>query len=229
MTVAQIKSRQSVARPLRRNADATRRQIFEAALTEFSQFGYSGARMDRIAAKARCNIRMIYHHFGNKEELYQTVLKSSYADIREKEQLLQIEKLSPIDGLVRLLEFTFDHFAQNPKFIALLTNENLMRGRFVLKSKRITQMTSPLRTAIETLVQRGREEGALPSDVDPVQLYATIAAMSWFHLSNAFTLSAMFGRDLTNSKWRRRRRAHVRDVLVGYLALRASSMKPSDK
>jgi len=84
-------------------------------------------------------------------------------------------------------------------------------------------MTSNLRSAIESLVKRGCAAGVLPKGIDPIQVYATIAALSWFHLSNAYTLSAMFGRDLTDAKWLRKRRAHVRSVLVAYLASHSST------
>lgn len=204
-------------KPVRRSAELTRQHIFDAALTEFSQVGFGGARMDRIAKRAKCNIRMLYQHFGNKEQLYRSVLEGAYTDIREKESLLEIEKLDPIAGIIRLFEFTFDHFEQNPRFIALLTNENLLRGQFVLKTKRITDMTSPLVRALEGCVSRGRKAGLLSKDVDAVQLYVTIAALSWFHLSNAYTLSALFGRNLADADWRRERRTHASTVLKSYL------------
>lgn len=204
-------------RYVRRDSARTRDQIFRAALREFSREGYSGARVDRIAARSKCNIRMVYHHFGNKEQLYRQVLEEVYDDIRAKEQSLKLETLDPLEGMVKLLDFSFDHFRNNPDFVALLNNENLMRGRFVLKSKHITELTSPLRHAIEVLLERGQASGVFPHDVDPIQIYVTIASLSWFHLSNAYTLSAMFGRDLTDARWRDNRRDHVREVVMAYL------------
>jgi len=210
----------SKARKLRqrRQGAGTRELIFRAAMKEFSRFGYSGARMDRIASTAKCNIRMVYHHFGKKKDLYRIVLEEAYVDIRQKEEALQLTKLDPVEGMVRLLEFTFDHFMRHPEFVALLTNENLMHGKFVLKSKKITQTASPLRNAVETLVKRGKEMKLFPADLDAVNMYVTIAALSWFHLSNAYTLSSMFGRDLTEAKFRETRQRHVRDVVKAYLS-----------
>jgi AcrR family transcriptional regulator len=204
-----------VARP--RDAARTRQRIFRAALAEFSRAGYGGARMDRIAARAQCNVRMIYHHYGKKNELYRIVLEQTYEDIRTRERKLELEKHEPLDGIITLLEFTFDHFRSNPAFVSLLNNENLMRGKFVLKSKKITDMASPLYNAIESLLDRGERAGVFRSGIDPVQFYATIAGLSWFHLSNAYTLSAMFGRDLTDDAWRDERRKHVRQVVRSFL------------
>jgi TetR/AcrR family transcriptional regulator len=48
------------------------------ALTEFSRVGYSGARVDRIAAKARLSKGIIYYHFKDKDELFSAVLESAW-------------------------------------------------------------------------------------------------------------------------------------------------------
>ena len=44
-----------------------RLRILEAAKQEFSAHGIGGARVDRIAAKAGANKRMLYYHVGKKE------------------------------------------------------------------------------------------------------------------------------------------------------------------
>ena len=56
----------------------TKQAILKAAEEEFSEKGIYGARVDEIAAKAKINKGMIYQYFGNKEELYKTVLKNVY-------------------------------------------------------------------------------------------------------------------------------------------------------
>ena len=48
---------------MKRDAQATRQRIFDAATAEFAQYGIAGARIDRIAAAAGSNKAMIYHLF----------------------------------------------------------------------------------------------------------------------------------------------------------------------
>ena len=69
-----------------RNADRTRRKILDAAVDEFARRGYAGARVDRIAASAGVNKRMIYHHFGNKLGAFEAALSDqvSGVDITDK-------------------------------------------------------------------------------------------------------------------------------------------------
>ena len=57
-----------------RDPDRTRRRILAAALAEFADKGFAGARVDAIARRARGNKRMLYHYFGNKEALFQKAL-----------------------------------------------------------------------------------------------------------------------------------------------------------
>ncbi len=58
-----------------RNVELTKQRILEAATGEFSAHGYSGARVDRIAANAAANKALIYSYFGNKEKLFEAVLQ----------------------------------------------------------------------------------------------------------------------------------------------------------
>src|SRR5262249_41822445 len=45
------------------------------ALSEFSTRGLAGARVDRIARRARINKRMLYHYFGNKDDLFREIMR----------------------------------------------------------------------------------------------------------------------------------------------------------
>ena len=70
----------------------TLRKILDAALGEFARHGLSGARVERIAARANANKRMIYYYFGSKEDLFLAVLEASYATIRNAEQIIVLDE-----------------------------------------------------------------------------------------------------------------------------------------
>jgi len=67
-------------------------------------------------------MRMLYHYYGSKEQLYLAVLESIYEDIREQERKLELEHLAPIEGIAALVDFTFAHFADNPTFVLITRN-----------------------------------------------------------------------------------------------------------
>ena len=62
--------------------DGNRRNIIEVATQEFAEKGFSGARVDEIAARTKTSKRMIYYYFGGKEQLYIAVIEEAYRKIR---------------------------------------------------------------------------------------------------------------------------------------------------
>jgi TetR/AcrR family transcriptional regulator len=201
-----------------RNAALTRARIFDAAVAEFAEHGFSGARMDAIAQRSDSNMRMLYHYYGAKEEIYLFVLEQVYADIRHQEGLLNLEKLEPLPAMLKLFDFTFNYFDKHPEVVSLWSGENLLRGRFLSKSRRAAELTSPLVSAIDATLKRGEADGVFRPEVDPLQLYVSMVALSYFHLSNAYTLSAIFSTNLHSKKWKTERRRHATDMLLAYLA-----------
>jgi hypothetical protein len=117
-----------------------------------------------------------------------------------------------------LVTFTWRHFLAHPEFISLLNTENLHRAKHLKRSSRIQSLHSPLVAMISDQLERGARAGVFSPGVDPVQLYVSIAALGYFYLSNAWTLSTIFGRDLTAPKAKEARIEHIVDLVLGALA-----------
>ncbi|RLP78440.1 TetR/AcrR family transcriptional regulator [Xanthobacter tagetidis] len=204
--------------PARRNAAATRQRILEAAMAEFSDHGFSGSRIDRICATADVNVGMIYHYFGNKDDLYLAALEASYKIIRELEQTLDVNGLDPVTAMRRLIEMTFDFLAGDPHFVRLIMNENLMMGRTARRSQTIPHLTQPLLSSLRTILKRGQTLRVFHKDIDAENLYVSILGLSFIHVSNRHTLGTMFQQDFAASDWLAKRRAIVVDILTSYLS-----------
>jgi AcrR family transcriptional regulator len=206
-----------VPRDSTRNPGRTQAAILDAATAEFARFGLEGARVDRIASRARANKRMLYYYFGDKEALFLAVLERAYEHIRGEEQTLHLADLPPAEGVARLVAFTWSYFLAHPEFITLLNNENLHEAQHLRRSRKIRAMHSPLVATLSELLERGARTGIFRDGVDPVQLYVSIAALGYFYLSNRHTLSTIFGRDLMAPRAKRARLAHVEALVLGYL------------
>ena len=202
----------------RRDPERNRGRILGAALEEFARYGLGGARVDRIAARAGANKRMLYYYFGNKEGLFLAVLESRYAHIRRAELGLHLGALDPAEGIRRLIAFTWDYYLKHPEFLTLLNSENLHRARHLRRSRQIAAMHSPLVATLRDLLERGAHAGEFRRGVDPVQLYITIAALGYFYLSNRFTLSTIFERDLLSARSKAERLKHMTALVLGYLS-----------
>ena len=197
-----------------RDPERTRARILAAATAEFARYGLGGARVDRIAARANANKRMLYYYFRDKDNLFLAALEARYADIRAAERALDLEHLEPRDALRRLVEFTWQYFLDHPEFLTLLNSENLHKGRHVRRSRRVPQMHATLVETLRDILKRGERAGVFRADVDPVQLYISIAGEGYFYLSNRYTLAQIFKRDLMSKRALAERARHNTDMIL---------------
>ncbi|GAB3503820.1 TetR/AcrR family transcriptional regulator [Curvibacter fontanus] len=204
--------------PARRDPVAARTRLLQAAVDEFSAHGYSGARTDRIAQSAGTNIRMLYHYFGGKDDLYVVVLETVLADLRHDELQLDAEALPPMEGLLRIFDFVAGHFAAHPQLRKLLAFENLNEARHLARSGRIPQMASPVLNLIRKLLARGAATGEVRAGVDALHLYVAMVSLSYYGRAHAFTLTRIFNKDLQKPAWQRAHLKLTRAMVEAYLA-----------
>ncbi len=190
--------RQSPERVLQRDPERTRAAILEAATREFAENGMGGARVDAIAERAGTNKRMLYHYFGDKEQLYLRVLEEAYVGIRTAERELHIGDRTPQEGIGELALFTWRYFLEHPEFLSLLGTENLHRARWLRQSVRLKELHSHLIGELADVLERGKKTGVFIANADPLNVYLTIASLGYFYLSNQYTLSTIFGRNLVD-------------------------------
>jgi AcrR family transcriptional regulator len=200
-----------------RNPQRTSAAILAAATREFTERGYGGARIDEIAARARINKRMLYHYYGGKEALYRAVLESAYVGIRSAEAELDLESRDPAEAMRHLARFTWNYFLKHPEFLSILNTENLLRGKYIKTSPKIIALHSPMISLLGDTLRRGVEIGEFRDGVDAVDLYISIAALGFFYLSNRWTLSTIFRRDLVAPKALEHWGDHIVEVIMSYL------------
>jgi AcrR family transcriptional regulator len=198
-------------------AAATRQRILDAALVEFAEKGLAGARVDDIAARAGANKRMLYAHFGSKEELWLVVLERAYAAKRAEERGIEVEGLNPAEAMARLVAFNLRYTARHPEFVALLNQENLHRAAYLGRSEQVPAMYSPMLEALRGVLARGAEAGVFRADVEPMQLYITVLSLGHFYVANRHTLSTIFHVALDTEAALAERERHITEVVLGYL------------
>jgi AcrR family transcriptional regulator len=201
----------------KRDAERTKKDILAAAMAEFTEFGDTGARVDRIAERAGSNKAMIYSYFGNKEELYAVVLREAYLQIREGERKLDLEKLDPETAIVELLRFTAHHFRDNPWFIRLLNTENQRRGQTIRQMEGVAELNSHLVGFLREILKRGEESGVFRKGIDPLEIYLSIAGLFYFPLSNTYTLSVVFDSGIGSDEWLEKRIEQAEEMILKYL------------
>ena len=214
---ADMQNEKPESRPRRRSRKAespSRELLLKAARREFASKGLEGARVDEIARRAGVNKQLVYHHFNNKDDLYKAVLEAAYARIRAEEAALDLSSCEPMEAMQRLIGFSFDYLSKNRDFVALLTDENLHRGRHLKRSEELPKLHSPLIAVIADTLRRGEALGCFRAGVDPVQLYISIAGLGFFFFNNIHTLSSIFERKLDEPGQIANRREHVIELVM---------------
>ncbi|MBX3643814.1 MAG: TetR family transcriptional regulator [Rubrivivax sp.] len=190
-------------------AGGAREALLAAARSEFAAKGLGGARVAMIAERAGVNKQLLYYYFGSKDGLYRSALESVYAEIRDLERGLRLDEAAPEEAMAKLVGFSFDYLAQHPDFIGLLNHENARGAMHVRSSPAIRATNSPLIELIAATLKRGVRAKVFRSNVDPVELYISVAGMSYFFFSNRLTLTSIFGRDLSQPKVAEAYKRHV--------------------
>ncbi len=193
--------------------------ILEVATTEFAEKGLSGARIDAIAEATSTSKRMIYYYFGSKEGLYVAVLEESYRRMRAIEAELHLDDLPPAAALQRLTEFTFDHHWGNEAYIRLVMNENIQRGEYLAQSKTIQELNVPAISAIQRLYDRGVAAGVFRSGLDPIDIHASISALTFFNVSNQHTFGLIFKNDGQSKPAQAKRRQNIVELISRFVCV----------
>lgn len=207
-------------KPPKRTNDPERTMagILAVATAEFADKGLAGARIDAIADATHTSKRMIYYYYGSKEGLYLAVLEEAYRRIRATEAQLHLADLSPVQALKTLVGFTFDHHHSNQDFIRLVMNENIQRGSYLAQSKLIQELNVSAIQAIEALYKRGVKEGVFRKGLDPIDIHASISALTFFNVSNRYTFDLIFKRNGQTAKALAARRQSVIDMILRFVS-----------
>lgn len=204
---------------VRGNPARTREIILQAALEEFAKNGLGGGRIDVIAERADVNKQALYYHFTNKEGLYSATLQYSYELVRSFDPVLDDEGLPPSVRLERLISGFFDNMREHQNVVALVSEENRLRGRHLENSKSIMDINTPFVSKVSEIYREGAIVGSFRSGVDPLQLWITIVSMCQFYFSNIYTISHILNSDMKKEEMIAQRKAHVVDFILA--ALRA--------
>jgi AcrR family transcriptional regulator len=196
-----------------RDADATRAEILSVATEEFASKGLSGSRVDEIAERTHTVKRMIYYYFGSKEGLYRAVLERAYDHIRTIESNLELDSLPPMEALRQLVRVTFDYHNKHPEFVRLVMNENIHKGAHVGHLPNIKERNRTVIATLRRVLDRGIKAGEFRSDIDPIELHMSISALCFYNVSNRYTFSTIFGRDMSSPKAAAARREVIAEII----------------
>jgi AcrR family transcriptional regulator len=182
-----------------RDADETRRRIFDAATIEFGTHGIAGARIDRIAEAACANKQLIYAYFGGKRQLFEAVFLSHLA------HLLDNVPLDP-ENLPGYAGALFDYYVERPELARLVAWHGLDPEE---AGHRIPAIDSAVRSR-GAAVARAQRAGTVSDAIPARELVAMISRLASLWIVGAPELTPPGGE--TPRVLRRQRAAVVEAV-----------------
>jgi len=188
------------AAPHARDPQRTQDRILAAALAEFSAEGFAGARVARIARRARVNKRMLYHYFGNKEDLFRGIFD------RKLVQRAGWLTEAPV-GLGASLAYWFRMACEDSDWIRLIQWEALANGdEPVIREE---ERRASFRQALGDLRAR-QQRGLLPADLDAGHLLLAIMGLIAYPLAFPQLTRMVTGRSATDPGFRAERAEFLR-------------------
>lgn len=216
---ASARSTGTKARPASRSSklpSPTRERLLAAALKEFGEKGFEGARVDRITRDANANKQLVYHYFGNKEGLFQSVLERAYAQYSENVLRAAVSGADATTALRSFIDHMFRPSVATLYFNQILQDENRFAARHVKRLTSVKQTYVRLMALIEEILAQGEREGVFRGGIDPREFYVSLVGMFNLRTANTKTLSAALGLPLESpAGMARSREAALKMILNG--------------
>jgi len=186
-------------RRTKEEAAITRGQVLKKALVVFSKKGYSATTLQDIAQEADVTRGAIYHHFGGKAELYNTLVRE-YAD---RGNQIMGQAVSEGGTLLKILRRVFVRQLQ------VIEEDREMRALmelYLFKTGLAPELEEGRQQQIESgvgliemlagIMSQGMQQGLLRSDVEPKEMARAYLAFQnglinlWLTAPEQFSLKA---------------------------------------
>lgn len=154
----------------KKNKIETKKKIMKAAYKEFAERGFDGARMQKIAERAKINKAMLHYYFKDKETLYETVMEYFHNLFDQIIAEKNVDAKDRITFLRQTVNAYYEIFFEYPEFKKIFMQEiasglktmkkiflkqnpkeikNIMEKFFLLNKIRELQKSQEIRNDIE--------------------------------------------------------------------------------
>ena len=140
-----------------------RRVILRAAITVFAHHGYHTSRVADVAREAGVAYGLVYHYFGSKEELLETIFRRTWSRMLEAVQEVERSGIPAHEQLRAVARIVLGAWETDPDLIRVLVRE-------VARSPQLGNEVEEVEhafAALERIIVHGQEHGELKPDLDP--------------------------------------------------------------
>ena len=191
----------------KRDKQASKRKLLEAAFATFVSKGFDGARVDEIARNAGVNKRMIYDWFGNKEQLYIHVLRITFADLFQRPLPSPDPEGNVLHDAEVIVRWYFDFLSENPGFVRLLGWETLNDGHRT--GEVLLELMGGVLQRMQEVIRTGKQQGIFRQDVAVHKVVTLMHDLSLGFFSRIRLLEILWKQDLSTRQRQEEMLEHI--------------------
>jgi TetR/AcrR family fatty acid metabolism transcriptional regulator len=140
-----------------------RRQIMEAAVRAFARKGYHACRVGEIAEEAGVAYGLVYHYFGSKEEVLETIFRDTWTQMLARVREVQ-EEGGPAEEQVRkVTALLLRTWKRDPDLVRVLVREVT---RSPEQMQRQIDEIGHAYESLEGIIAYGQKTGEFRPDID---------------------------------------------------------------
>lgn len=175
----------------KRDPEATRKAILDAAAELFVTIGPGDTPTSRIARQAGVTKSLIHHHFGSKEELWDEVKRRHFGRYFEAQRAL-LESTRGTAELLRDSLVAYFRFLQSDP-----ASVRFMSWRFVEGDDVCLAQEQDLFDLGAKRIEEAQAAGELRADVEPLHMIKAFLALAlhWFQTKHLFCQMHGVGKD----------------------------------
>ena len=183
----------------RREKEQRRSVIVNAARKLFFEKGFKYVTVDNIAKKSELSKGSIYLYFKSKEEIYTHILFSDIEKFNKKSAHLFQDNKSATELILEFAFIYFDFFLNDRELFRIMMTFMLHTEDMNLAqsaNEHLIEVTNNTIKIIETILQRGIEQGEFPADINVRQCRNAI----WGFLNGIISLHLFTGKEATREE-----------------------------
>lgn len=147
-------------------SEEKRNKIVDAAISEFSDYGYNSANINKIAQKAGVSIGSMYKYFNNKQDLYLSVINLSVEKL--KTVLNDIindndDFLITVGKIIKAIQI----FSRSDACMTRLYNEMATENNSELVWEIASSMEGVTAKLYADIIKNAQDNGKLRKDIEP--------------------------------------------------------------
>ena len=140
-----------------------RRLILRAAITVFARSGYHTSRVSDVAKEAGVAYGLVYHYFGSKEDLLETIFRRTWSRMLEAVEEVEQSGVTAREQIAGVARIVLGSWEADPDLVRVLVRE-------VARSPKLGREVDEIAhafAALERIVVGGQERGELRKDLNP--------------------------------------------------------------